>query len=144
MMRFETLTGGADMSIKGLAFRYAQAWAERDLDAIMALHTDDTVFHLHADGVEGGGASVGSVAVREAFAAQLAQSSDLHFELSRVIFGEDHFVSQYVMSGTRDGRRFVCDGVDIFEVSDERIARKDSYGDWLAYARQVGLRNAAL
>ena len=101
-MRFETLTGGADMSIKGLAFRYAQAWAERDLDAIMALHTDDTVFHLYADGVEGGGASVGSVAVREAFAAQLAQSSDLHFELSRVIFGADHFVSQYVMSGTRD------------------------------------------
>jgi ketosteroid isomerase-like protein len=30
-----------------LAARYGAAWAEHDLDAIMAMHTDDTVFHLH-------------------------------------------------------------------------------------------------
>jgi ketosteroid isomerase-like protein len=129
------------MSIKGLAFRYAQAWAERDLDAIMALHTDDTVFHLHAEGAEGGGAASGAEAVREAFAAGLARIPDLRFEPTRVIFGEDHFVSQYVMSGTLNGTHFAYDGVDIFAVRDERIARKDTYGDWVAYARQVGLEH---
>jgi hypothetical protein len=46
------------MSVKGLAFRYAQAWANRNLDAIMALHTDDTIFHLHVEGAEGGGETV--------------------------------------------------------------------------------------
>ena len=127
------------MSIKGLAFRYAQAWADRNLDAIMALHTDDTVFHLHAEGAEGGGAAVGATAVREAFASGLARIPDLRFEPTRVIFGEDHFISQYMMSGTLNGKPFAYDGVDIFEVKDERIARKDSYGDWVAYARQVGL-----
>jgi hypothetical protein len=33
--------------VEDLAVRYGAAWAERDLDAIMAMHTDDTVFHLH-------------------------------------------------------------------------------------------------
>ncbi len=127
------------MSIKGLAFRYAQAWADRDLDAIMALHTDDTVFHLHAEGAEGSGSAVGVAAVREAFAAMLARFPDLRFEPTRVVFGADHFISQYIMSGTLHGKPFACDAVDIFEVRDERIARKDSYGDWVAYLRQVGL-----
>ena len=132
------------MSIKGLAFRYAQAWADRDLDAIMALHTDDTVFHLHAEGAEGGGAAVGAAAVRDAFAAMLARFPGLRFEPTRVVFGEDHFISQYVMSGTLGGKPFAVDAVDIFEVRDERIARKDSYGDWVAYVRQVGLEPLVL
>ena len=33
-----------------LALRYGVAWAAHDLDAIMAMHTDDTVFHLHGGG----------------------------------------------------------------------------------------------
>jgi ketosteroid isomerase-like protein len=48
------------------------------------------------------------------------------------------------MSGTLNGKPFANDGVDVFEVSDERIARKDTYGDWIAYARQVGLEPLGL
>jgi len=45
-----------------LAIRYGAAWAAHDPDAIVALHTDDTVFHMH-----GGGDPVqGRPAVREA------------------------------------------------------------------------------
>jgi hypothetical protein len=33
--------------VRELAVHYGAAWAEHDLDAIMAMHTDDTVFHLH-------------------------------------------------------------------------------------------------
>ena len=129
------------MSIRGLAFKYAKAWAEHDLDAIMALHTDDTVFHLHADNSE---AATSSAAVRDAFRAELARSPDLRFESKRVSFGEAHFVSEYVMSGTVNGKQFACDGVDVFVVREGLIARKDSYGDWIAYARQVDVPVATL
>jgi ketosteroid isomerase-like protein len=54
--------------MQDLAVRYGAAWAGRDLDAIMAMHTDDTVFHLHG----GGEPAVGRDATREAFAAALA------------------------------------------------------------------------
>ena len=38
------------IEIQELAVRYGAAWAEHDLDAIMAMHTEDTVFHLHGGG----------------------------------------------------------------------------------------------
>ena len=50
--------------VQDLAVRYGAAWAAQDLDAIMALHTEDTVFHLHGDVAP----AVGSAAAREAFA----------------------------------------------------------------------------
>jgi hypothetical protein len=34
-------------SILELAVAYGQAWASHDPDAIVALHTEDAVFHLH-------------------------------------------------------------------------------------------------
>jgi len=43
--------------------RYGKAWNSHDLDAVMALHTDDTMFHLHA----GEAPVVGATAVRESF-----------------------------------------------------------------------------
>jgi len=120
--------------IEDLAVRYGAAWAERDLDAIMAMHTDDTVFHLHG----GGEPAVGHAATREAFAAGLAQWPDIRFERKRVHVGAGHFVSEYEMSATTpDGRRLVCDGADLFTVRDGRVARKDTYLDWPAIQRQL-------
>jgi len=49
--------------VQDLAVRYGAAWAAHDLDAIMALHTEDTVFHLHGDAPP----AVGLAAVRDAF-----------------------------------------------------------------------------
>ena len=123
-----------------LALRYGQAWANHDPDAIAALHTEDSVFHMH-DVAE---PACGRAAVRDAFAGVLEQSPDLSFEPIRVMFGADHFVSEYQMSGTAHGKPFACDGVDVFTLRDGLIARKDSYVDWLAYERQVGIDLAAV
>jgi ketosteroid isomerase-like protein len=125
------------MSIEtqGLAARYGAAWAEHDLDAIMAMHTDDTVFHLHGGGGE---PAVGIAATRAAFAAASAQWPDIRFEKSRVYIGDGHFVSEYQMSGSSQGKRFTCDGVDVIAVVDGRISRKDTYLDWTAIQRQLG------
>ena len=50
-----------------LAARYGAAWAEHDLDAILAMHTDDTVFHLHGFSEP----ATGLAAVRQVIAATL-------------------------------------------------------------------------
>jgi hypothetical protein len=50
--------------VQELAIRYGEAWVAHDLDAIMAMHTEDTVFHLHG----GSEAATGRAAVREPFA----------------------------------------------------------------------------
>jgi ketosteroid isomerase-like protein len=120
--------------VQELAVRYGAAWAEHDLDAIMAMHTDNTVFHLHG----GGEPAVGRVAVREAFAAGMAHWPDIRFERSAVYVGADHFVTRYQMSATTpDGRRLVCEGADVFAVEKGQVARKDSYLDWPALQQQL-------
>jgi uncharacterized protein (TIGR02246 family) len=126
-------------SIPELAVAYAQAWASHDPDAIVTLHTEDAVFHLH-DVIE---PWVGQEAIRAACAGLFADQPDLGFEPVRVYFGDDHFVSEYVMSGTRDGKSFACDGTDVFTVRDGLVARKDSYIDWITYQQQTGVDVAA-
>jgi len=121
------------------AMSYSKAWSEHDPDAIVAMHTDDTVFHMHGYAE----AATGRVAVRAAIAALFDQSPDLHFRPRRVHLGEDHFVSEYEVSGTASGKPFACEGVDVFTLRDGRIARKDTYIDWLAYQRQMGIDSAA-
>ena len=55
-----------------LAARYGAAWAEHELDAILAMHTEHTVFHLHGISEP----ATGLAAARDAFAATFAQSPD--------------------------------------------------------------------
>jgi ketosteroid isomerase-like protein len=117
-----------------LALRYGAAWAAHDLEAIMFMHTDDTVFHLHG----GGEPAVGLAATRAAFAAAASQWPDIRFDKSRVHIGDEHFVSEYQMSATADGKQITCDGVDVIAVTDGRIARKDTYLDWPAIQQQLG------
>jgi uncharacterized protein (TIGR02246 family) len=123
------------LSLPELAAAYSQAWANHDPDAIAALHTEDAVFHLH-DVME---PWVGHDAIRAAAAGLFADQPDLGFEPVRVHLGDDHFVAEYVMSGTRDGKSFACDGTDVFTVRDGLVARKDSYVDWVTYQRQTGI-----
>ena len=128
--------------IQDLAVRYGAAWAGRDLDAIMVMHTDDTVFHLHG----GGEPAIGRGATREAFSAALAAWPDIRFDRKRVHIGVEHVVSEYEMSATTvEGQLLVCDGVDVFAVVDGRVARKDTYLDWPALQRQqAGVQASAI
>jgi ketosteroid isomerase-like protein len=52
------------------------------------------------------------------------------FEKTRVYIAANHFVSEYEMSGSSDGKSFSCDGVDVIAVIDGRVAREDAYLDW--------------
>jgi steroid delta-isomerase-like uncharacterized protein len=123
-----------------LAARYGAAWAKHDLDAILAMHTEDTVFHLHGISEP----ATGLAAVREAFAATFAKSPDLRFDETRVYIGDGHFVSEYRMSGSSEGKPFACEGVDVTAVSDGLIARKDTYLEWAAMQPQLDVELTAL
>jgi ketosteroid isomerase-like protein len=121
---------GADMSptattavdLKAISERYFAAWAERDPDAIVALHTDDTRFWIHV----GDEAVVGRDAARATFAELFTTFPDFSFETYRVLYGEDHWVLDWALiSGDV---RFDC--LDVVVVSHEGlVARKDTFVD---------------
>ncbi len=117
-----------------LAMRYHAAWAAHDPDAIIAMHTEDTVFHTHGMGE----AAVGAPATRDAIVALFALAPDLHFETKTVHFGEGHIVTEYVVSGTSNGAAFAVDGLDVFQIRDDLVARKDTYMDTAGLQQQLG------
>jgi uncharacterized protein (TIGR02246 family) len=134
-------------AIEALADRYGEAWNRQDLEAIVALHAPDGVFQLH---VPGGEPVEGREAIRSAFAGFLAQLPDIHFEPVRLRAGPDFWVLESRMSGTlaapveiegerveAPGTRIEVDFLDVIAVTDELLARKDSYLDSLSFQRQL-------
>jgi uncharacterized protein (TIGR02246 family) len=112
------------MSIETLFETYAAAWERRDPDAIAALHTEDSVFHLHA----GQEPAQGRDAVREAFAEMFAQWPDLAFELVSVRFGADFWAVEWRVRTAA----YEADLADIVTVRDGLVASKQSYLDAVA------------
>ena len=120
------------LSVQDLAQQYGQAWASHDVDAIVALHAADSVFHVH--GLTD--PATGRESVGQTISAMLGYAPDLHFETKRAYLGPDHIVLEYVMSGTVGASSFACDGVDVIMVADGLVSRKDTYLDLRAYDRQ--------
>ena len=134
-------------ALRRLAERYGEAWNRQDLDAIMDLHTEDSVFQAHAVGSP---PAVGKEAVRKAFAGYLAMLPDINFAERALHVGEDHWVLESTMSGTvaqpievagenlgGEGRRVEVPCVDVIEVRDGLVASKQTYIDTLAMQRQA-------
>jgi len=135
-------------TIRELAERYGEAWNSQDLNAIMDLHTEDSVFAAHATGTP---PAEGKEAVREAFAGYLALLPDINFAERALHLGDDHWVLESVMSGTvaqpievegealgDSGARIEVDCVDVIEVRNGLVSSKQTYIDSLAMQRQLG------
>jgi steroid delta-isomerase-like uncharacterized protein len=125
---------GELMGLQDLATQYSKAWGDHDPDAITALHTDDSVFHLHGDLAP----AVGRDAIRSLVGELFALAPDLRFDARTLTLTEERFVVEYSMSGTAAGAPFACDGADVITVRDGKVARKDTYLDFAAYLRQAG------
>ncbi|WP_219415648.1 nuclear transport factor 2 family protein [Pseudonocardia nigra] len=135
-----------------LAQRYGEAWNAHDLDAVMAMHTDDTVFRLHLlDAPE----ITGRTAVRDGFAGLLALWPDIFFSTDALVLGGGFFVHQYVITGTLaapmpfgaalahpTGTAVRFAGVDVITVCGERVHRKETYLDTAGAAARLGLFDA--
>jgi ketosteroid isomerase-like protein len=122
------------LSVEELAMAYHGAWLDLDPDAIVSLHSGDSVFHMHGAAEP----AIGKEAIRELVVALLRLVPDLKFEPKRLYSGDDHIVFEYDMSGTFDGTRFMCDGVDVIAVADGLVTRKDTYLDYLRLMDQIG------
>lgn len=121
----------ATVDLKAISERYFAAWARRDPDAIVALHTEDTRFWTHL----GGEPVVGRNAVRATFAELFDTFGDFSFEIYRVLYGEDHWVLDWALiSGDI---RFDC--MDAVVVSpDGLVARKDTFVDTVQMQASMG------
>ena len=120
------------VDLTAISERYFAAWADRDPDAIVNLHTDDTRFwtHLRAEPI------VGRDAVRATFAVLFDSFPEFSFETYRVLYGEDHWVLDWALiSGDI---RFDC--LDVVNVSpDGLVARKDTFVDGVQLQAAVGV-----
>jgi ketosteroid isomerase-like protein len=119
-----TMPLAAFANYQEIARRYADAWNAHDVDAIMALHADDTLYHLHGE------ADVhrGRAAVAAKFTAQLAQVPDIRFDLKSLYGGGDHFVFEAAITYSgKDGEKARFDGIDVITIRDGLVVSKNSY-----------------
>jgi steroid delta-isomerase-like uncharacterized protein len=108
--------------------RHCAAWNSHDLEALMALVTDDCVFDAAAGPAPHGARHAGRAAVREAFASVLMTFPDAQWADARHTVSGDRGVSEWTFRGTRrDGTRVEVRGLDVLELRDGRIARKDTF-----------------
>ena len=121
-------TSRRDAELVDVLDRFAQAWNGHDLDALMAMMTDDCVFEASAGPHVDGQRSEGKHAVRAAYAAVFETFPDAHWANAKHFVVGNRGVSEWTFSGTHhDGRRVEVNGCDLFTFRDGKIAIKNSY-----------------
>ena len=145
-MTDSTLT--TDSTLMDLAGRYASAWAHHDTDAILALHSEDSVFEVHGGGLK----ATGLTEIRQALDTFFATWTQARFEPRGVLFGTEHFVAEWTLHATivspagvagtqttaATSQDIAMEGVDIIRVVNGRVTRKDTYVDALTLQAQLG------
>ena len=114
----------ADSDIRLLVERYRAGWFGRDVDAIMAVVTDDIVF----DNLTAGERVEGAAAFREHVAGIHERWPDLTFEEHALYLADDTGVVEWTARATAaDGRHLEWDGIDVINSRDGLIARNAVY-----------------
>jgi steroid delta-isomerase-like uncharacterized protein len=128
--------------------RYNAAWNDHDVEAIVSMHTDDSVFENHVTG----DVNVGREQIARAIEGIFSVFPDLRFETRRAYIREDLVVQEWTARGTHEGtmtrsgievpptgRKVDYKGMDVIPIRDGLVARKDVYSDSVTLLRQLGL-----
>jgi steroid delta-isomerase-like uncharacterized protein len=128
--------------------RYNAAWNDHDVDAILSMHTEDSVFENHVTG----DLNVGREQIGRAISSIFAVFPDLAFETRRAYIRDDLVVQEWTARGTHEGpmtrsgitleptgKKVEYKGMDVIPIQDGLIARKDVYSDSITLLRQLGL-----
>ncbi|MFF0449571.1 nuclear transport factor 2 family protein [Streptomyces sp. NPDC004609] len=109
--------------------RYHACWEARDPDRIVALHTEDSLFHLHL----GQPPVQGREAIHKAAAEMFSLVPDLTFTLVSLRTGADFWVTRFTLTGTAaTGARVDVDLADFVLVEGGAVKEKHSYVDGVA------------
>jgi ketosteroid isomerase-like protein len=105
-----------------------EAFNAHDSDAVMAFFTDDCVLEMPRGPGPGGRRLVGRAQVREGIQSRFDGIPDVHFGDARHFACGDRGVSEWTLRGTQaTGEPIEVRGCDLFEFSDGKISRKDSF-----------------
>jgi len=128
--------------------RYNAAWNDHDVETIVSMHTDDSVFENHVTG----DVNVGREQIGKAIAGIFSVFPDLSFEGRRTYIRDDLVVQEWTARGTHEGtmtrsgmevpptgRKVEYRGMDVIPIRDGLVARKDVYSDSVTLLRQLGL-----
>jgi steroid delta-isomerase-like uncharacterized protein len=137
-----------DRELQEFIDRYNAAWNDHDVETIVSMHTEDSVFENHVTG----DVNVGREEIGRAISGIFAVFPDLAFETRRAYVREDLVVQEWTARGTHDGpmtragievqptgRRVEYKGMDVIPIRDGLVARKDVYSDSITLLRQLGL-----
>jgi steroid delta-isomerase-like uncharacterized protein len=134
--------------LQDLIDRYNAAWNAHDVEAIVSMHTEDSVFENHVTG----DVNVGREEIGRAIDGIFAVFPDLAFETRRAYVRADLVVQEWTARGTHEGpmtrsgievqptgRKVEYKGMDVIPIRDGLVARKDVYSDSITLLRQLGL-----
>jgi steroid delta-isomerase-like uncharacterized protein len=104
------------------------AFNAHDVDAIMSFFTDDCVFDAPRGPAPGGRRLIGKEQVRRGFQARFDGIPDIEYGDERHWTAGDRGVSEWTIRGTQaTGEPIEVRGCDLFEFTDGKISRKDSF-----------------
>ena len=139
-------------ALQELIDRYNAAWNDHDVEAIVSMHTEDSVFENHTTG----DVNIGKDAIAQAITGIFGVFPDLSFEARSQYVRDDLVVQEWTARGTHQGpmtrsgmtieptgRTVEYRGMDIIPIRDGLVARKDVYSDGVTLLRQLGLTEIA-
>ena len=132
--------------------RYNAAWNSHDVEAIVSMHTEDSVFENHTTG----DVNVGPKQIAHAIEGIFTVFPDLSFETRSRYVRDNLVVQEWTARCTHlgamrraglevppTGRPVEYRGMDIIPIRDGLVARKDVYSDGVTLLRQLGLTSIA-
>lgn len=132
---------------------YGEAWNSHNIEAILAMHTEDSVFENHTSGGKG----VGRDAIREILKGVFSAFPDIRFDARRTYVRDGVVTQEWTATGTLaipytkgsttvqpTGRKVSWNGVDVIPFTDNLVARKDVYVDTLSFLQALGFRQVDL
>ena len=107
---------------------FLDAFNAHDVDAIMSFLSEDCVFDMPRGPAPGGRRLVGREQVRSGIQARLDGIPDIHYGDDRHWTSGDRGASEWTIRGTQvSGEPIEVRGCDLFEFTDGKISRKDSF-----------------
>ena len=143
----------AEHPLEKVIAAYGEAWNRHDVEAILAMHTENSVFENHTSG----GRGVGKAAIREILKGVFTTFPDIRFDARRTYVRDDLVTQEWTATGTLaipytrgsitvqpTGRRISWSGVDVIPFVGNLVARKDVYVDSIGFLRALGFTQVEL